>query len=642
MGVYGFLMGLAVAGSLCAAPPGATVRTQIPGMSRYLNVPPGFQISLFANVSGARFLAVAPNGDVLVSQPGAGRITLLRPNPTGGAPASFAYATGLNNAQGMAFRTIGDTTYLYVSEASQVVRFVYVSGDTKARDKEVIVPGLPAGGSHPLKNIAFDADGKLYVALGSSCNVCTSDTTSSPKRGAIYVYNADGSGGRLFAQGLRNAEGLAVVPGTNRLWAVVNSRDDVPYPLQDDSTNYGRVFAAFVDDNPPDLFTSVRDGGNYGWPFCNSLLSHWFDGSNLVPDFDTNRDQHVNCAALDNSDKGIPAHSAPLGLSMLHGTGFAAPYRNGAAIGLHGSWDRSVPTGYKVVWYPVADRAGEAVDLVTGWLDPATNRYWGRPVAAVPDSTGGLLISDDAAGAVYRLSYAPGAISAASGYALVAPESLASIYGENLSAQTVSASSTTWPTSLGGVTVTVQDAAGTSRAAPLAYVSTHQVNFLVPAGTAPGNATLSVQTPSGPLNAGSVTVARVAPSLFSANGNGAGVAAATAVQLELPLMVQTPVTVYQCASAVLGCLPVPILIGERPIWVSFFGTGIRGLSAMSNVQVTIGGVSAPLSYAGSQRTFPGLDQVNIQLPLELRGAGLVDVVLTVDGVTSNPVQLAIQ
>jgi uncharacterized protein (TIGR03437 family) len=264
-------------------------------------------------------------------------------------------------------------------------------------------------------------------------------------------------------------------------------------------------------------------------------------------------------------------------------------------------------------------------------------------VAAVPDNSGGLLISDDTAGAVYRLAYAPGAVSAASGYALVAPESLASIFGENLSAQTFSVDSTTWPTSLGGVSVTVQDSAGTSRLAPIAYVSTHQINFLIPAGTKVGNASLNAQTPTGPVNAGSVTVANVAPSLFSANGNGTGVAAAAAVRVVLATNIQSPVLVYQCSSAVPGCQPVPIALGiDTPIYVSFFGTGIRGASSTANVTVTIGGVSAPVSYAGPQGTFPGLDQVNVALPLALRGAGQVDVVLTVDGVASNTVQLAIQ
>ncbi len=463
-------------------PPGAIVNTklQVPsalhngifGQDRYLNIPPGFQISLLATVGGARFMAVAPNGDVLVSQPGSGKITLLRPDPNGGVPKQYTFASGLNSPHGMVFHNIGQVTYLYVSETNQVSRYVYLPGDTQAQDGHVVVSNLPGGGSHPLKNIAIDSNDELYVSLGSSCNVCTADTTGSPQRGAIYVYNADGSGGRLFAHGLRNAEGLAFLPGTNQLWVAMNNRDDIPYPSNDSSGNYGKVMTSYVDNHPPDLFTSVRDGGNYGWPFCDSNSDGGLDRMPFLQDYDVNRDGHVDCTAMDIPDKGIQAHSAPLGLSFLQGSGFAAPYINGAVIGLHGSWDRSVPTGYKVIWYPVnsGSAPGPAVDLVTGWLDPVTNKAWGRPVDAVTDAAGALLISDDTAGAIYRLTYAPAAVSAASGSALLAPGEIASVYGVSLASQTVSASSPAWPTSLGGVSVTVQDSHGTSRLATLAYV----------------------------------------------------------------------------------------------------------------------------------------------------------------------------
>jgi len=633
-------------GLLTADPPSAMVRSQVQvpgalhsgvfGQDRFLNLPPGFQISLFAKVSGARFLAIAPNGDVLVSQPGSGRITLLRPDPVGGVPAQFAFATGLNNAQGIVFQTIGSTTYLYVSEAHQVSRYVYLPGDTKAHDRQVVVTGLPDGGNHPLKNIAFDSDGKLYVAIASSCNVCTSDTTSSPQRAAIYVYNADGSGARLFAQGLRNAEGLAFLPGTRQLFVVMNNRDDLPYPVKDASGNYGKLMASYVDNHPPDLFTSVRDGGNYGWPFCNSNPDNGLDRMPFDPDYDVNRDSHVNCGAMDLPDKGIQAHSAPLGLSLLQGTTFATPYRNGAVLGLHGSWDRSTPTGYKVTWYSLSGgRPGAATDLVTGWLDDVSHSAWGRPVAAVADAAGGLLISDDSAGAIYRLTYAPTTVSAASNYALLAPESLASIYGDGLAGQTLSADSAQWPTSLGGVSVTVQDSQGTSRPAPLAYVSSNQVNVQIPAGTATGSATLTVQGPGSIVKQGVVTIAAAAPGLFDN--------AATGIRLVVPSNIQSPVSVYDCSNGGVRCVPIPIALGiDTPIYLSFFGTGIRGLSSLSKVQMTIGGVATPVAYAGPQGTWPGLDQVNVALPVSLRGAGLVDAVLTVDGRSSNAVQIAIQ
>src|SRR5262249_49722893 len=158
--------------------------------------------------------------------------------------------------------------------------------------------------------------------------------------------NPDGSGVQLFASGLRNPEGLAFVPGTNTLWAAVNNRDDIPYPFNDSTGNYRKVITSYVDDHPPDLFTAVRQGGNYGWPFCNSN-PYTFAGPDFAPfdnDQDTNGDGHVDCGAMDRVSKDIQAHSAPLGLAFLQGTAFAAPYRSGAVIAYHGSWDRSVPT----------------------------------------------------------------------------------------------------------------------------------------------------------------------------------------------------------------------------------------------------------------------------------------------------------
>lgn len=638
-----------------AAPPPAMVRTklQVPpslangifGQDRYLNVPPGFRISLFATVPGARLMARAPNGDILVSQPGSGKITLLRPDATGSLAESYTYASGMASPHSLVFHTIGSTTFLYVGEATQVSRFVYVAGDTAAHDQQVVVTGLPGGGNHPLKSVALDGNDNLYVAIASSCNVCASDTLSSPQRGAIYVYNADGSGGRLFAQGLRNAEGLDFLPGTNQLWAVVNNRDDMPYPAQDGSGQYGKVLTSFVDNNPPDLLTPVRDGGNYGWPYCDSNPDGGLVRMPFSQDYDTNRDGHVNCAGMDIPEMGIQAHSAPLGMAFLQSSVFAAPYRNGVVTGLHGSWDRSVPTGYKVIWLPFSENhPGAAVDLVTGWLDPVTLKAWGRPVGAMPDGSGDLLISDDTAGAIYRLTYAPAAVSAASGFALLAPGEIASIYGVGLASQTASAASPDLPMTLGGSSVTVVDSHNVSRAARLAYVSTNQINFEIPAGTATGDANLMVQNATGSHNAGTVTIVAVAPALFSANGNGVGAAAATAIRQIIPSNQQSPVAVYSCDPSLPGsCVTVPIALGvDTPIYVSFFGTGFRGFSDVSNVHLTIGGVDASVLYAGPQGTFPGLDQVNVGLPLNLRGAGEVDVVLTVDGQSSNPVRIAIQ
>jgi len=645
-----------------AAPPGVSVaaKLNVPAAlksgvfttDRYLNLPPGFQISLFASVSGARFLAVTPNGDVLVSQPGAGQVTLLRPGSGSAVPQNFTFVSGLRNPHDIVFHTVGNVSYVYISESNQINRFRYSPGDTSAHGREIIISGLPDGSTpglsgyaHELKNFAFGSDGLLYVDIGSSCNVCAADTTSNPVRGSIYQYNADGTGARLFASGLRNAEGVRFLPGTNTLWVAVNSRDNLPYPFQDSTGNYGRQISSYIDDHPPDLFTAVRDGGNYGWPFCQANPDHGLDRMPFDPDYDTNQDRHVDCSKMDSPTKGIQAHSAPLGLLFLQDTAFALPYRQGAVIALHGSWDRSRKTGYKVVYFPWSASTGlpgAQIDLVTGWLDDVSQTVWGRPVAAAADASGALLISDDTAGAIYRLTYAPAAVDAATGGAILAPESLASAYGSNLSPQTASASSTDWPLSLAGVQLTVQDSVGVKRTAPLGYVSPAQINFEVPSGTATGNATLTLQSGSRPVNLGTSQIAVTAPALFSADWTGTGVAAATAVRTVLPSDLQAPVPVYTCARPG-SCTSVPIQLGiDTPVFVSFYGTGIRGRSSLADVSVTIGGESCPVKFAGPQGKIPGLDQVNVALPLTLHGAGVVDVVLVVNGQAANTVQIAVQ
>jgi glucose/arabinose dehydrogenase len=417
---------------------GGTVRTkvQVPAsmrsgafsQDRYLNLPPNFSISVYARLGGARFMATAPNGDLLVSQPDAGKVVLLRP-VTGGDPQVFNFATGLRRPHDIVFHTIGATTYVYISETNQINRFVYNSGDTSAHDRQVVITGLPdsstpeLGGAygHELKNIALDSNHKLYVSIASTCNACLSDTQSNPKRGAIYQYDADGKNGRLFAQGLRNAEGLAFIPGTNDLWAAVNNRDNIAVP-DPKSPNYQKVITSYVDNHPPEEFTKVRDGGNYGWPFCNPTPDSpsGYDNMPFERDVQFNADGHVDCNKMDRINKGIQAHSAPLGLTFLQNTAFAQPYRAGAITILHGSWNRALKTGYKLAYFPwnsATQLPGAQVDLVTGWLDDSTQAVWGRPVDVAVDLQGNLMISDDYSGTVYKMTYNPPGGRGATGFA---------------------------------------------------------------------------------------------------------------------------------------------------------------------------------------------------------------------------------
>lgn len=418
------------AGGASAAPAGAASRVavQVPaGMDsppfdvpRTLLVPPGFSIRVFARVPDARFMALAPNGDLLVSSPAAGRVTLLRPGSGGMAASSFAFADGLKMPHDMAFHTIGRTTYLYLSESNRILRAAYASGATTLGKAEVVVDGLPDGSTaglhgrynHPLKNFTLHQD-KLYVSIGSSCNACAADTVADPVRGALYVYSEDGKNPRLYARGVRNAEGLRFRPGSDELWAVVNNRDNIAYPLHrdvdgDGRDDFGRVLPRYVDGHPPDLLIQVRDGGQYGWPYCNSDPDQGLDHMPYQRDAELNADgSRLDCAGIERVTKGLPPHSAPLGLSFLQESGLPAPYRNALVTALHGCWNCSAFNGHQVMLVPFqADGSlGTAVDLVSGWIsDAAAKQRWGRPVAVIPDGRGGLYISDDLSGTIYQLS----------------------------------------------------------------------------------------------------------------------------------------------------------------------------------------------------------------------------------------------
>ncbi|MGN6388983.1 MAG: PQQ-dependent sugar dehydrogenase [Burkholderiaceae bacterium] len=409
--------GATVAAALSVPP---ALRSPPFDVARALDVPGGAQVAVVARVPHARFMAVAPNGDLLVSDPGGGTITLLRPAAGGGAATAFTFARGLTNPHDMVFATIGGTAYLYVAESNRIARAPYAPGATSVGSLQTVVGGLPDASSpelggaygHQLKNIAIHGD-RLYVSIASTCNVCASDAVSDPVRSAIYQYDLDGGNRRLFARGLRNAEGLAFRPGTDELWVTVNNRDNVPFPFHadwdgDGADDYGRVMQSYVDSHPPDFFTRVRDGGNYGWPFCNADPDNGLDNMPYDRDVQTNPSgSRLDCGAIDRATKGLPPHSAPLGMSFLDDASLPAALRNAAAVALHGCWNCSRPNGRKVVLLPLyADgTVGAPADLAAGWLDDASGQAWGRPVDVVPDGRGGLYVSDDFSGTVYRLTF---------------------------------------------------------------------------------------------------------------------------------------------------------------------------------------------------------------------------------------------
>jgi uncharacterized protein (TIGR03437 family) len=233
--------------------------------------------------------------------------------------------------------------------------------------------------------------------------------------------------------------------------------------------------------------------------------------------------------------------------------------------------------------------------------------------------------------------------SAAISYTLP-PSSIASLYGMNLAATTQQASSQPLPTTLGGATLMVTDSAGAQRQAALIYASPTQINFVVPDGTAAGTATFAV-TNGATTQTATAPVQLVAPTLFSANGSGTGVAAATGIvtQAGNP-RVQNPITVFQCGDS--GCSSVPIQLGvDTPVFITFYGTGIRNTTLVppySNISVSINGKPVQVTFAGPAPGFTGLDQINVLMDLSLRGSGESNVILTVDGQTSNTVTVNVQ
>jgi uncharacterized protein (TIGR03437 family) len=291
--------------------------------------------------------------------------------------------------------------------------------------------------------------------------------------------------------------------------------------------------------------------------------------------------------------------------------------------------------------------SGQACKPIPVALRPPDEYLWEESPFQLSGGGSGII---ETAGVDYVLPYwmaryygviAPIVVqSAAAPNAAVTPDSIGSLYGSNLAAITQPANIQPPPQSLGGVTLTVTDSAGTARVAPLMYVSPTQINFVIPSGSAPGPANFGV-TNGGASLPTTGTIQSVAPTLFSMSGDGRGVAAANAIAVPAGSQVQTPVPVFQCSAS--GCVSTPIkLSANATVYLILYGTGIRNRSSLGNVTANIGGTNVPVLYAGPQSSYAGLDQVNLVLPLSLSGSGEVNIVLTVDGQTANVVTVNIQ
>lgn len=367
-------------------------------------VPPGFTVSRFTSgLQGPRAMIVAPNGDVIVAETRAGRISVLRPTEDGrGVAAMSAFAAKLDGPFGMAFYPSGaDPQWLYVANTGSVVRFAYRNGDTKARGApETIVKSLPDGG-HSTRGLAFSRDGKtMLVSVGSASNVAEGlEAMSSEaahnrdqkvgivgsawgyeqRRAAVLAFAPDGGGEHVFASGLRNCVTVAVHPGTGDAWCTVNERDGLG------------------DDLVPDYVTRVGKGNFFGWPW-------YYIGGHEDPRQRGRRPDLANEIRV--PDVLLQSHSAALGLTFYDGTQFPPEYVGNGFVALHGSWNRSIPTGYKVVRL-VMERgvpSGVYEDFMTG-LVAADDKVWGRPVGVAVARDGSLLVSDDGNGIVWRVSH---------------------------------------------------------------------------------------------------------------------------------------------------------------------------------------------------------------------------------------------
>lgn len=340
-------------------------------------VPAGFHVNVFAsNFRRPRWLTVAPNGDIFLADTGAGEIVVLRdPQNTGGAQEREVFVEGMNRPFGIAFRE----NYVYVGNMNEVVRFSYSPKTSKRLGEKEHLMDLPSGG-HDTRSLAFSADGKhLFIGVGSESNINTGEDL---RRAAVTICDPDGKNARVYATGLRNPVGLALEPVTGEVWTTVNERDELG------------------DDLPPDYFTSLKDGGFYGWPYS-------YIGDNVDPRVKPQKPELV--ARAITPDVLLGAHVAPLQFAFYTGKQFPESYRGGAFVAEHGSWNRATRAGYQLAFVAFKDGkpAADPVPFLTGLVpDPKGSEVYGRIVGVTVAPDGSLLVADDGAGVVYRISYA--------------------------------------------------------------------------------------------------------------------------------------------------------------------------------------------------------------------------------------------
>jgi glucose/arabinose dehydrogenase len=373
------------------------------------NVPHGFSVEMVASgLAGARTIRLAPNGDLFVATSQSNAVHVLRVPPGSAKPSlSEVFADGLYQPYGMAFYPPGpNPEWLYVANSDGVVRFPYKNGDMKATGKPETIVGRIPWTHHWTRDIAFTPDGKtMYLTVGSGSNVAqdmgprpfgkgglegwakthslgaTWDTEEW--RADLLTVDPDGKNRKVFAAGLRNCSGLTLQPATGQPWCVVNERDELG------------------DNTPFEYATSVKEGAFYGWPW-------YYIGGHQDPRHNGERADLKDKVTI--PDVLLQAHSAPLQIVFYEGSDFPAEYKGSAFVTMHGSWNRSLRTGYKVVRL-LFDKAGkptgEYEDFVTGFI-ASDKQVWGRPVGVVVARDGSLFVTEDGNGTVWRVTHQRG------------------------------------------------------------------------------------------------------------------------------------------------------------------------------------------------------------------------------------------
>jgi glucose/arabinose dehydrogenase len=339
-----------------------------------IKLPAGFVIDVFAEVNNARSLAISPSGVIYVGNRNGDKVYAVKDvDGDYKADKKWVIASGLNMPNGVAFKD-GN---LYVAEVNRILKYPSIESSLQSPpEPQIINDQYPTETHHGWKYIAFGPDGKLYVPVGAPCNICES-------KDAVYAsitrINPDGSGREIIAHGVRNTVGFTWHPVTNNLWFTDNGRD------------------MMGDDIPPcELNHAPKDGLHFGYPYCHA-------GTIKDPEFGSKKP----CTDFVAPAQSLGPHVAPLGLKFYGGSMFPSAYQGNLFIAEHGSWNRSKKIGYRVSLVRIADnnKATSYETFASGWLDDESQKAWGRPVDVLMLKDGSMLVSDDQAGVIYRISF---------------------------------------------------------------------------------------------------------------------------------------------------------------------------------------------------------------------------------------------